>query len=169
MRSGFIHIVSKHGGCEFAAPNPAGQTAGLSDSRHSGQIVASLDEYAGLQGIESPEFLYPWTKELGEWKDMADYAVRYYGIVGPALVGTHKGRRILVGATMRYGYPATNEELDDFVAVVRFGGLAPTHLLRHGMRISRRRLSYVLNDMLLLGYEIFEDVRFRLDRLLSKG
>ena len=108
MEPGVIHIISEIGGCIIGLPP---DTEG---------ITQSLRSFARRQSMEQLELKDPLSQDLGKWAHMAEFAICEYGIEGPVLIGTHKGERVLLGVSKRYGYPAPGAPLNDIIKVVRF-------------------------------------------------
>ena len=108
MESGTIHIISEIGGCVLGLPP---------DKKG---ITKSLRTYARRQDMAHLKVLDPRTDNLGEWADMAYFAIENYSIEGPVLVGIHVGDRVLLGMSKRYGYPGPRAPLHDIFYVVRF-------------------------------------------------
>ncbi len=108
MDRGSIHIISELGGCVIGLPPD------------KEEIARSLREYARRQKMERLELLDPSTDDLGEWADMGIFAIREHRIEGPVLVGTHRGDRVLLSVSKRYGYPGRGAPLHDIYRVVRF-------------------------------------------------
>ena len=105
--SGLVHIISELGGCIVDLP----------PDREA--ITKSLRKYARLKDMERLNVIDPSTDDSDEWADLSAFAVREYGVQGPVLVGTHRGDRVLVGVSKRYGYPAPGDPLHDIFRVVR--------------------------------------------------
>ena len=103
--TGVLHIISELGGC----------VVGLPPDKEN--ITASLRKYACRQGMEHLRLLDPSTDDLGEWADMGAFAIMTHRIEGPVLVGTHRGDRVLVGVSKRYGYPVLGAPLHDLFRV----------------------------------------------------
>lgn len=102
-----IHIISELGGCIVDLP-PDRQA-----------IMKSLRKYARLQDMERLNVMDPSTGDSGEWADLSMFAARKYDVQRPVLVGTHRGDRVLVGVSKRYGYPAPDAPLHDTFRVVK--------------------------------------------------
>ena len=96
---GVIHIITELGGCVIGLPTD------------KEQIASSLRDYARCQGMERLELLDPSAGDLGEWANMATFAITKHGIEDPVLVGTHRGDRVLLGVRKLYGYPAPGVRL----------------------------------------------------------
>ena len=153
------------GGCEVAAPDAADRPPVLLSAPTWDEIASSLHEYARSLGMESTELILPLDIELTDWADMADYAVRHLGIEGPVLVGTQAGRRVLVGAEIRLGHPGTDDDIEQAAEIVTFGGPVPLQFLRHWRRTAGGRI----DDLLLSGSEILEDIRLRMEGVLFRA
>ena len=117
---GVIHIISEIGGCIVGGPP---DTDGIS---HSLRLYAAEQGLEGLEAIKLPVKARRGGQartdgeSLGEWGDLAEYAVRKWGVEGVALVGRHEGQRVLVGVAKRYGYPAPGASLDDRQIRIQF-------------------------------------------------
>ena len=126
---GVIHIISEIGGCVVGGPPDVDG------------ISRSLRFYAEEQGLEGLDVINLPGKprrggkgransetgaadgeSLGEWADIAEYAVRKWGAEGVALAGRHEGQRALVAVSKRYGYPAPGASLDDRHIRIQFPG-----------------------------------------------
>ena len=93
VETGVIHIIGALGGCVIDMPP---------DKEGNARY---LRDYALCQGMGQLELLDPAVGDLGEWTNMANFAIAKHGIEDPVLVGTHRGDRVLLGVAKYYGYP----------------------------------------------------------------
>lgn len=84
MEPGVIHIVARIDGILGMPPDTE-------------WIIDSLKSYARRRGIVSMQVLDKVTGDLGEWRDMVEYAHWEYRVLRPVVVGIHGGDRVLVG------------------------------------------------------------------------
>ena len=108
--TGVVHIISELGGCIVDMPTD------------KEEIARSLSDYARCQGMERLKLLDPSTGDLGEWANMATFAITKHGIEDPVLVGTHRGDPVLLGVRKLYGYPPPGVPLPPDILRVKYDG-----------------------------------------------